>query len=298
MTTDLSLANGWIPEQPGSQVLQTVQNTSAVERVARRENMTSEYKSVPRFDAEGVDVVAEHATIPVIDADLDEVTLRAVKFANRHAISVEDSRDSAVNEFAAFRQRWASNFAVKLDNAALGVTGATPNGTTIPFLSVYAAVVAEDTAFRTQTAAGANIEYEDLVGVFGALEEGDYGDDLVVIAHPAFQMDLRNLKDAAGDRVVTDPLGGGVPTVFGHELVISKGARTHATATDRPTGNPLLIVGSKRNLILGVRDGIESQVSEHVQWATDELEVKMRARRGFVVADATAFRVIEKLPAA
>lgn len=292
MTTDLSLDNGWIPEQKGSEVLQTVLNTSAVEQVARRENMTSEYKSVPRFDAEGVDVVAEHAVIPVIDADLDEVTLRAIKFANRHAISIEDSRDAIVDELNAFKQRWASNFAVKLDNAALGTVGA-GNAGTRPFDSVYQAVGAGG---RLATAGATT--YEDLVGVFGDLEAGDYGDDLVVIAHPAFAMELRNLKDSAGDRVVGDPLGAGVPTVFGHALVFSKGARVNATASDRPTGNPLMIVGSRRNLILGVRDGVESQVSDQVRWETDELEVKMRARRGFVVADPTAFRVIEKTAAA
>lgn len=290
MTTDLSINNGWIKEEASSQVLQTVLNTSAVERVARRENMNSEYKSVPRFDAEGVDVVPEHGLIPVIEADLDEVTLRAIKFSNRHSISVEDSRDGVVNEFAAFRQRWASNFAVKLDNAALGTVGA-GNATTRPFDSVYQVA----TAGRIQTAGATT--YEDLVTVFGDLEAGDYGDDLVVIAHPAFAMELRNLKDVAGDRVAGDPLGAGVPTVFGYELAFSKGARVNATASDRPTGNPLLIVGSKRNLILGVRDGVESQVSEHVRWENDELEVKMRARRGFVVADPTAFRVIEKTAA-
>lgn len=287
---DLSIDNGWIKEQATSEVLQTVQNTSAVEQVARRVNMTSEFASVPRFDAEGVDVVAEHAVIPVIEADLDEVTLRAIKFANRHTISIEDSRDAIVDELNAFKVRWASNFAVKLDNAALGAVGAA-NGTTRPFTSVYEAA----SAGRVQTAGSAS--YEDLVGVFGDLEAGDYGDDLVVIAHPAFAMELRNLKDAAGDRVAGDPLGAGVPTVFGYQLVFSKGARTNATASDRPTGNPLLIVGSKRNLILGVRDGVESQLSDQVRWETDELEVKMRARRGFVVADPTAFRVIEKTAA-
>lgn len=291
MPTDLSVANGWIPEQKTSEVLQTVQNTSAVERVARRVNMTSELASVPRFDAEGVDVVAEHGTIPLIEADLDEVVLKAVKFANRHSISIEDARDGLVDELNAFKLRWASNFAVKLDNAALGASGAA-NGGTRPFESVYQAA----SAGRIQTA-GAT-QYEDLVTVFGDLEAGDYGDDLVVIAHPAFAMELRNLKDAAGARISGDPLGGGVPTVFGYELVFSKGARVNTTASDRPTGNPLLIVGSKRNLILGVRDGVESQLSDEARWDTDELEIKMRARRGFVVADPTAFRVIEKTAAA
>lgn len=288
---DLSIDNGWIPEQKTSEVLTAVTQNSAVEQVARRVNMTSEFAAVPRFAADGVDVVPEHAVIPLQDADLDEVTLRAIKFANRTSISVEDSRDAIADYINAYKVSWASNFAVKLDNACLGASGAA-NGTTRPFESVYQAA----SAGRVQTAG--DLTYEDLVTVFGALEEGDYADDLVVIAHPAFGMALRNLKDAAGDRVVSDPLGAGVPTVFGRDLVFSKGARVATTATDRPTGNPLLIVGSRRNLILGVRDGVESAVSDQFRWDTDELELKMRARRGFVVADPTAFRVIERTAAA
>lgn len=288
---DLSIDNGWIPEQKTGEVLQALAQTSTVERVARRVNMTSEFAAVPRFAADGVDVVAEHAVIPLIDGDLDEVTLRAIKFANRTSISVEDSRDAVADYLNAFKVSWASNFGIKLDNAALGAVGAA-NGTTRPFDSVYQVASA-----GRITTAGA-LTYEDLVGVVGDLENGDYADDLVVIAHPAFAMSLRNLKDDAGDRVTGDPLGGGVPTVFGLDLNFSRGARTNATATDRPTGNPLLIVGSRRNLILGVRDGIESQLSDQFRWDTDELELKMRARRGFVVADPAAFRVIELTAAA
>lgn len=287
---NLTEANGWLPEPSDSQVLRAVLETSAVESHARRVNMTSRTVSVPRFAAEGVDVVAEAATIPVIDATLDEVTLTAVKFANRTTISIEDDRDSVLNAIDEFKVRWASNFAVKLDNAVLGTSGVA-NGGTVPFTSVYKSVTPALTA--------GPLTYEDLVTAVGDLESGDYGDDLIVIAHPSFRMELRNLKDASGARVVATEgvLGAGVPTVFGYELQFSKGARVHATASDRPTGNPLLIVGSRRNLILGVRDGIESQLSDQPRWETDEVELKMRARRGFKVADALAFKVIEKTAA-
>lgn len=291
MTTNLTEANGWLPEPRDSEVLQKVLRTSAVEASARRVRMTSHTVQVPRFDAAGVDVVAEGGTIPVIDATLDAVTLTAIKFANRYAVSLEDTRDGIADSINQFKLRWASNFSVKLDNATLGVTAAA-NGTTIPFTSVYRATSQASAGYVTATAGA--LTYEDLVTAFGDLESGEWGDDLVVIAHPAFAMDLRNLKDAAGDRVVSDPLMGGVPTIFGYDLLQSKGAKTHATATDAPTGNPLLIVGSKRNLILGVRDGVESQLSDQPRWETDEVELKVRARRGFAVADGSAFRIIEK----
>jgi HK97 family phage major capsid protein len=182
----------------------------------------------------------------------------------------------------------------------LGTVGAA-NSTTRPFTSVYQAVGAGN---RTSLAGA--LQYEDLVEAIGEMEVSRKG-GLVVIAHPAFRMALRNLKDAAGDRVVaTDGvLGAGVPSVFGHEVRFSFGAVTNTTFSDSTAavggggaagavGNPLLVVAAKNELILGVRSGPESALSEHEQWTTDEIELKMRARRGFVLASADSARVIEQ----
>lgn len=177
-----------------------------------------------------------------------------------------------------------------MDNAALGVTAdATGPGTSVPFQSVYNAV--EDSGQIISTAG--NLEFEMLNEAFGTIEEGDYNGDLVIIAHPSFKGALRNLKDADGLRVVDNVMGGGNPSIFGYDLVFSTGARTSATATHAPTGNPLLIVGNRQHLLLGVRSGPESQVADH-RWEYDERELKVRARRGFAVATGEAFVVIEK----
>lgn len=286
--TDATRANGFIPEPVDGEVLTKVYTTSAIEQTARKVNMTSENLRVPRFASEGVDTVAEGAVIPELSGTMDTVLLEATKFANRFAVSIEDQRDSIVDILNLHKLRWASDFAVALDNAALGTTGAVGGpGSDVPFESVYA-------ASTNKTATAGDLSYEDLVSVFGAIEDGDYSEGLVVIAHPSFAMALRNLKDAAGDRVVGDPLGKGVPTIFGNELRFSRGARTSATFSHKPTGNPLLIVGPRDHLILGVRDGVESAVSDVPRWDTDEVELKMRARRAFAVAEPDAFHVIEK----
>lgn len=294
-TTDLTEANGWIPEPSSKEVLTKASDpVSAVEAVGRKITMTAPTMTIPRFESEGVDIVAEAATIPVQTADLDEVTLRAVKWANRFAISVEDQRDAVVDVFNQKKAAWVSSFHREFDNAALGVTAA-QSGTSVPFTSVYRLANSNS---RVTATAGA-LQYEDLVATFGELEAGEYSGELVVIAHPAFAMELRNLKDASGDRVVamSEVLGASVPTIFGHQLVFSKGARTSAAPTDRPTGNPLLVAGYREHLIVGVLDGPESQVSDQPRWATDEVELKLRARRGFVAATPEAFQVIEKTAA-
>ncbi len=74
IVTDLSEANGWIPEAKSSEVLTKVYAESAAESVARRVTMTSRTMGVPRFAHTGVDVVAEHAVIPLVDATLDELS--------------------------------------------------------------------------------------------------------------------------------------------------------------------------------------------------------------------------------
>lgn len=287
--TDLTVANGWIPVQYTTDVLAKDQVVSAVEQAARKVKMTSDQVKVPRFAASGVDVVAEGATIPLKDATLDDVILDAFKFADRFAVSSEDAEDAIVDAFAAFKNEWLGNYAVALDNACLGVTG-----TGGPFESVYRAVGAGN----RQSTAG-NLTYEHLVDAVGDMETSRKG-GLVVIAHPEFAMQLRNLKDAAGDRVVdtTGVLGAGVPTIFGHELVFSHGAKTSAAFSDAPTGNALLVVASKRELILGVRTGPEAKVSDQEQWANDNIELKLRARRAFVLASSDGARVIEKTASA
>lgn len=281
MSTTFNFSNGWVQEPTEGPVLQKVLSTSAVEQAARVVQMDVPTVRVPRHDAQGVDVVSELATIPTLDATLDSVTLNALKFANRHAISLEASRDAVANEVDIFKQRWASNFAVKLDNACLGATG-----------GVFPHSVYEIATTNKQSTAGP-LKLVHVAEALGDIEAGDYSDDIVIIAHPTFQMSLRQMVDVYGFRVLSDPLQANVPTLFGHDVVFSKGAVASTGASDRPTGNPLLIVASKRNLILGRRDGVESALSDQAAWATDALELKMRARRAFATGDANAFRVIE-----
>lgn len=288
--TDLTIANGWIPvEYESDPILRDVQ-VSAVEAVARKVNMTSDQKKVPRFVANGVDVVAEGDVIPTKDATLDSVILDAYKFANRFAVSSEDSEDAIVDAMNAYKREWLSNYAIALDNACLGNSGAAG-----PFTSVYKALTDYNaTEDRILETAG-SLTYEDVASVIGDMETNRKG-ELVVIAHPAFRMDLRNLKDAGGERVVATEgvLGAGVPTLFGHEVRFSYGARVNATFSDAPTGNPLIVVANKQALILGTRSGPEAKVSSEAQWANDNIELKLRARRAFVLADATNARIIEK----
>lgn len=296
----------WIPEQAGSPVLTRVNQLSAIEAVARRVNMTTDAMRVPRFEGDEVAVVPEGGLIPEAAGVTDNVLLEAVGFKLRYKVSVEDRQDAPIDALAQFRNDFARSFALKYDNAALGVTGA-KTGNTRPFNSVYYEVSTNaagnlvtvgTAATGTTAAAEADLTYEGLSDALGLLEAGNYFSpaDTVIVAHPTLLGQLRTLKDANGNAIIQD-LNGTPNSIFGYSFRLSLGARTSATATDAPTGNPLIVMGSRTHLINGVRSGPESQFSPYAGWETDEPELKVRARRGFAVGRPQAFVVVEKIQA-
>jgi len=296
---DLTESNGYILEEQGSSVIQAMLANSAVEQFARREAMASRTKSVPRFVADAPEVVAEGATIPEAAATLDEVVLTARKYAKIFHISEEDVNDSLVDVLNTYKTEWASRWARKYDNACLGVTAAGDGDDGQPFTSLYRAV-SPGSAGANLIQTGGALSFADVNNALGIVESSDKFDaaNTVFMAHPKMLAELRQLTGPNGDLVLPNALAGTPGNIFGYPLVVSYGAATSAAATDNPTGNPLLIVGNRQMLINGVRGGVESVVSRDAEFSKDGVLLKTRVRRGFAVADANAFAIVEKTPAA
>ena len=290
--TDLTEANGYILEEQGSTVIQDLIANSAVERYARREAMASRTKSVPRFVGDAPTVVAEGAEIPASNPTLDEIVLTARKYAQLMHISEEDVNDSLVDTLSVYKREWASRFARKYDNACLGVSGVADGDDGQPFLSLYSAI--NWTTNRIQT--GGAMSFDDLNNALGIVEDSSKFDaaNTVWMAHPKMLKEIRGMVKGNSDLVLPDPLAGTPGSLFGYPLVVSYGAAVSTAATDTPTGNPLLIVGNRQMLINGVRGGVESVVSRDAEFARDGVVLKTRVRRGFAVADADAFAIVEK----
>jgi HK97 family phage major capsid protein len=292
---DLTQGNGWIAEEHDSAVVAEVNRQSAIETVARRVAMGTDTKSVPRLIGDEPDITAEGGTYTEAAATFDDVTLSAKKFTNMYNISEEDVQDSFVDTLNEFKLDFARGFAVKFDNACLGVTAAS-NGTTIPYTSVYREVSQYNSASNLIQTAGA-VVLDDLSGGLGLIEGSRYwaDNDTVIIAHPSLRGSLRVMKDGSNNLVqqYTDPLGKTREYIFGYPVVWSFGAKTHATATSTPTGNPLAIFGSRRLLLNGVRSGPETVVSRDAKFDVDGVLLKCRARRGFAVAKPEAFAIVE-----
>lgn len=293
--TDFTEANGYILEEQGSAVIQDLIANSAVERFARRETMASRTKTVPRFVTDAPQVVAEGGTIPEASATLDEIVLTARKYAQIMHVSEEDLNDNLVDVLTASKREWASRWARKFDNACLGVTAAGDGDDGQPFTSLYRAV-SPGSAGTNLIQTGGSLTYAQLNNALGIAEDSSKFDaaNTVWMAHPKMLKEIRGMIKGNNDLVLPDPLAGTPGSLFGYPLVISYGAATSTAATDSPAGNPFLVVGNRQMLINGVRGGIESVVSRDAEFTKDGVLLKTRIRRGFAVADADAFAIVEK----
>ena len=282
-------ANSWVPEEYGSEVIQTVEQSSAVEAAGRHVNMTSDTQKTPRLGDVDVVVVQKGGLYPEDQPVLDNVLLDSVKFGGRVIIAEEDLEDARVDVITEYQKGWATNYARKFDNACLGTTGLA-NGDSVPFESVYKAV--GNAVIKT---AGA-LTYAQLSDVVAKAENGRYfaDPDTIIIAHTSFKGQLRSLVDGGGRPLFIEQVSASQPaTLFGYEIRFSDGAKTSATNTWNPTGNPLLIVGNRKHLIVGDRIPVQTLLSRDAGFGTDEPHIKMRARKAFAVGRKEAFGVLE-----
>lgn len=304
----------WIPEEYGGPVLTKVQQTSAVEALGRGIPMATDTRHVPRSGGMSfAGAIAKGAAYPEDANTNDEVLLTAIKFGTVLRVADEDLRDTTqvANIIQTKQLDWARGYAIGFDNACLGVTAAA-NGGTIPFTSVYKALTTTNAAVsytananRVQTAGtGANVTYAQISSLFAKLETSAFWSDAdnIVIAHPTFKAQFRALLDSTGRPIFSEygSLGQeGTSSLFGVPIRWSLGAKTHATATDAPTGNPLVILANRQFLFRGDRAGMEYNLAgadSGPAFLTDEALLKVRIRRGFVVANENAVAVLELLP--
>jgi hypothetical protein len=378
--------SAWLPEEFNGPVIQKITQTSVIERIARKEPMTTLTRHVPRSGGMGMDIMGNGDAYTEDSSADDEVLLTARKFGRALSLAEEDIADTAnlVNVLQAKRLDWATAYAKTVDNACLATTGAESVAGNIPFTSVYKRVRTSETGYTADTnylLAGNNlgyvtftiatdlvttlqphglaindkvvfgtittttgitagtsyyvqavpstttfkvaatasaasaidlatgdgsavtctkkgVSYDNLSSVLSIVESGDWFDDAntVVVAHPKFKARFRGIKDTQGRPIFVAGTAGTPDTLFEYPVEWTLGARTHATADPAPTGNPLLIVGSKQALILGVRSGPESFIADGatgVGFSTDETKLKVRARRAFNISHVNAFAVLE-----
>lgn len=304
-----SVVDAFLTEEQGSDVIRVINQNSAAETYFTPEPMKSYTKTIPRSGRVGVAVKPKGSAYTEDSGTVDEITIVAKTFGVAVRIAEEDLEDEIAGLDVINEKKIAAgnSFAVTIDNATLATT-AVSNGTTVPFNSVYYAVTHADASvsytananYVATAGSGAAVTYDQLRSVVAKFELSPFFDptNAVAIAHPSFKDALRGIKDTQGHPIFTDPIGGAASTFFGYDMKFSLGAKTSATATDSPTGNPLIIVANRSLLRLGKRSGPESAVIDGrtgLSALTDEALMIFRARRGFVLGDVRAAAVLENL---
>lgn len=293
----------WIPEETDSAVIQRVAQVSGVEFFGRHTPMSTATKKEPRSSGMEVKTLARSGQYTSSNDENDDVLLTARKHTGLLTVAEEDLNDSAADIIATKERDWATSYAKYFDNATLAVSAA-ENGTTIPYTSVYRALTqtnattgytANDNIVGTVTAGA--VAYDELSEALGRYEDGDYFDETmsVVIAHPTFRKQLRQIKDDQGQPIFVRGQGGdaGTPdTVFDIPVKWSNGCRVNATASAAPTGAPIMVFGNRDFLIVGDRSTVETQPIPAAISTTDEANVKIRVRKGFAIGHEKAFAVL------
>lgn len=328
MTTNRQDLEVLIPNEFSQTALTAVQQTSAVENLGRVEVMTSDTKEIPRFGGFTVGTVAKGAEYGFSTNTPDVVALTARKIGGLAKIAEEDLVDTVTGEatMGMYEREAGTALATFYDNAALGVTAA-ENGTTVPFTSLYRTLSQAQTSPWGSYTANANIKqitvanaaasttaatnlYDTLVDALDVYESSIFfePENTVVIASYGFKSVFRKVKDANGQPVFIDgPQAGNEGTFLGYRARWSRGARLSATASQTPTGNPLLIVGNGRFMVNGRartsagmppgNPGTQWQrAANGVGFTSDEAIMKATMRRAFEALVPQAFVVVEIIP--
>lgn len=299
----------WIVEETDSTMVRKMAQTSVVEARFTGKPMNSDAKRFPRSGGMSSGVVTKGGAYGEDVATNDTVLIEAVKFGRVRRFAEEDIDDSFVNLLDESKTSWADSHAILFDNACLATTGAA-NGTTVPFMSIYRALSVANaaTAYTANaniiaTAAGVAVTYDNLAALLGKVETGRYWNKArgIIIADTSFLSAFRLIKDANGTPIFTaNPRSDDPDTLFGYPLVWSNGARLSATASDTPTGAPILVAINPDYAFRGDRSPIETVVIDGKDGAaalTDETLLKIRTRKGFTLAHEKAAAILVATPA-
>lgn len=304
----------WLRDEQDSKVIKRLNYFSVAETRLRSEPMAGTTKTIPRMADMSVAVVAKGAAYGEDASSNDEVLLTAIKFGTALRIAEEDIDDQIADVLENKKASWSGNFGIFLDNAVFG-TSAAANGGTVPFTSIYRALKTANAAVsyaanaNVITSAGA-VTYDKLSDLAALVEGSGFSSGAadVYVAHPSIKNVIRKIKDSNGNPIFTpSPRAGDPDQLFGYDVLWSNGAVVSATATSTQAvvagggaagtaGNPLVFFGNPEFAVVGKRSGPESVVidgRDGTSALTDETILKVRARRGFVVAHEKGWAVLE-----
>jgi hypothetical protein len=314
----------FIADEPSGPALRALGAASAVETYANPVTMTSDTKQIDRFGGFTVATVAKGADYGFSTNTSDRINMVAAKVGGAAKIAEEDLVDTTMGEgtMRMYEEEAGKALAAHYDNAALAVTAA-PNGTTVKYSSVYYELTQAQTTPHGNYAANQNLlkvaranfiagatGYAAISDWLARYEEGLFYDegDTIVLMSPAFKALMRNqLNPLTGLPYFSDASTGSDPQFFGYQGKFTKGARTSATDTQSPAGNPIAIIGNRKLMNNGRartsagmapgNPGTQWQrAANGLGFLSDEALMKATMRRAFKISTPHAFSVLEITP--
>jgi hypothetical protein len=264
--------------------------TSGAASMAADRPFTSVYQSARTTDS-GLGYTADDMYVRSGD-NLGAVTFTdsgdVVTFAQPHGLKVNDKVVPGVITTTTGITAGTTYYVKTVPSTTTVTLSATLGGSTLALTTDGSAVSMTKLA----------VTYLSLSRAIGLYEQSDWFDptDTIIIASPYYKQACRDLLDANGNPVLVNGGDNQGETLLNYPVRWSLGARVSTAATPAPTGNPLLVVGNRSSLIVGRRSGPESYVADAatgVGFMTDEVKLKVRARRAFAVAHPRALAVYE-----
>lgn len=266
------------PDEFLKDAIQVARNGAVVLPLATQYSMTSDVLKIPKIST-GSSIYWEQTGGYTAKTTTDQVfayvTLTARTVYGMTAISDQLAEDGNPDAVRTVQGDLAKAMVVSIDKALIEGAGSGAD----PITGVLNA------SGVTSTAAGAAFTADDVSGAMGVVE-GNIFSSTGCVTHPSVIVKLRDLKDANGQYILSDPRGeGGVRTIFGLP-VYTQGSLT-STA-----GSRAFYVGQWDELIVGMRRGMQIDISKDFYFGNNQIAVRLTARLDGDVKHGEAFAVV------
>ena len=269
-----------VPDVIMSDLLRIVLDNAVVFSRARKVPMTSNRLEIPN-EATGVTVrwVAEAGTLTSGEPTQGVNILDAKKIIGRALVSRELDEDSIVAIFPYLQTVFAEAISRELDQEALEGSGTNLTG-----------VEAESSRNTIGNVTGATVTYGNLVSIMFAAGEDSTRKGAAWFMNPALFGSIYNLTDSNGRPLVLDGniQNAPFPTLLGRPVYLTNVLDVTKTVGG-VSNNGSIYFGDPNTLIFGMKRDMRFEVSEHAQWATDKLDLKVTMRVGYTVANPAAW---------
>ena len=282
-TTRSEATGGYlVPEIIADDVLRIVIDNGVVVPRARHIPMPSDDMKIPN-EATGVTVfwAAEAGNLTGGEGTFGQNVLEAKKLIGRATMSREVMEDAVVSLVPYIQELFGEKFAYELDQEALEGDGT--NFTGINGESNVNSVA-------TTTTDGEALTYTDLVQVLFSAGEQSTRVGAGWFMNPKIFATIVGLVDSNGQPIFQYAnVPGQVPfQLLGFPCYLTTAASVDITrGSTASTGN--IYFGDPRKLVFGDRTAMRFEVSDQVNWATDQIDARMIGRWGFTVGTPAAW---------